>query len=184
MRGRTIRSNIWLAAAAVVLVVAAALLGWRLAGVQAAEHGAETRRPPQVRLASLAGGMVGFEDFEGQVVVVDFWATWCGPCVLQAKILGSLHRDLDGEVQFLAVNLGEERDTIERYLADHHIPYPVLMDPEEQLGDALQIYVLPTVMLLDRNGRIAFLRPGISDRGTLAGALAAIGVDARERPAA
>ena len=115
-------------------------------------------------------------DFEGEVVVVDFWASWCGPCRLQAKILEPLHEELDGRVQFLAVNLGEDLATVERYVAKNAFAYPVLMDPEERLGVDLQIYALPTVMILDRAGRIAFLRAGISDRPTLTQALAAVGV--------
>ena len=174
---RPSRPNLWLFLLAALLVVGAGLLGWRLAGVANGEPTTgPVSRPPDLRLAALDGGTVSLEDFEGQVVVVDFWASWCGPCKLQAKILAPLHEELDGRVQFLAINLGEDRATVDRYVARNAFPYPVLMDPEERLGVDLDIYALPTVMVLDQSGRIAFLRAGISDRPTLTRALAAVGV--------
>jgi thiol-disulfide isomerase/thioredoxin len=177
MAAMSTRSSLLLGGIAVLLVVGAGLLGWRLAGVANGEVvESAAPRPPQVRLDALGGGTVGFDDFEGEVVVVDFWATWCGPCRLQAKILEPLHEELDGRVQFLAVNLGEDRETIERYVAKNAFAYPVLMDPEESLGIDLEIFALPTVMVLDRDGRIAYLRPGISDRPTLTAALIEAGV--------
>ena len=188
MRASSSRSGYWLLAVAALMIVGAGLLGWRLAGVSKSEAGdGAALRPPDVRLAALEGGMVGLSDFEGEVVVVDFWASWCGPCRLQAKILAPMHEALDGRVQFLAVNLGEDLQTVERYVAKNAFPYPVLMDPEEKLGVDLEIYALPTVMILDRAGRIAFLRAGISDRPTLTDALEAagatgLGATANERP--
>ncbi len=171
------RSNLWLVGLAILLIAGAAVLGWRMAGVSAGEAQEGTaQRPPEVRLAALDGGMVGFEDFAGQIVVVDFWASWCAPCRLQAKILEPLHEELAGRVQFLAVNLGEDLATVEQYVARNAFPYPVLMDPQEQLGVDLGIYALPTVMVLDRAGRISFLRPGLTDAPTLNEALAAAGV--------
>ena len=171
------RSTLWLLGLAILLIAGAALLGWRMAGVSAGEAQEGTaQRPPDIRLAALGGGSMGFEDFAGQIVVVDFWASWCGPCRLQAKILAPLHEELGGRVQFLAINLGEDSATVERYVARNAFPYPVLMDPEERLGVDLDIYALPTVMVLDRAGHIAFLRPGITDARTLNEALAAAGM--------
>ena len=163
-------------ALAVLLIVGAGVLGWRLAEVGRGEaEEAAAPSPPDVRLAALGGGSMRFADFEGEVVVVDFWASWCGPCRLQAKILEPLYEELEGRVQFLAVNLGEDLATVEKYVAKNGFAYPVLMDPEETVGNELRIFVLPTVMILDRNGGIAYMRAGISDRPTLREALAAAG---------
>ena len=179
------RSNLWLLGLAGLLVVGAGVLGWRLAAVANGDslESAEPR-PPDVRLAALEGGTMRLADFTGEVVVVDFWASWCAPCRLQAKILAPLHEELGQRVQFLAINLGEDRRTVERYVAKNAFPYPVLMDPEEVLGVDLEIYALPTVMVLDREGRIAFLRAGVTDRPTLEGALAAAGASGAAEQAA
>ena len=78
---------------------------------------------PSFSLSSLEGRELGPQDFLGQVVVIDLWATWCGPCRMQAQFLDALHREYDGKgVQFLAVNSGEDTATVEAYV--QRTPFP------------------------------------------------------------
>ena len=154
------------------------VLAARMSWFASAEPRSELDYPvPDFRLATLDGDTVGPQDFAGDVVVVEFWATWCIPCRLQARFLEQLHAELAGEgVRFLAVDAGEDPDTVRRFVEEHPFPYPVLLDPEDSLGVRYRIIGLPTVMIIDRQGAISFLEVGVSDIPTLRRELEAAGL--------
>lgn len=115
------------------------------------------------RLASLDGGSLGTDDFAGQVVLFDFWATWCSPCHVQARILATLHEEFAArDVAFVAVSLGEPESTVRAFTDQRPFPYPVLVDPHDIVSNQLGIYVLPTIMVLGRDGEVVYLREGVS----------------------
>jgi len=122
----------------------------------------------EFRLKTLEGRALGPKDFGGQVVVVDFWATWCMPCRLQAQILEPVYRDYKGRgVQFLAANVGEESDTVKQFLKEKPFPYPVLLDPKQSVATDLGVLALPTLMVIDKQGKISYFQSGIADGDTL-----------------
>ncbi len=149
--------------------------------VSTTEAGAEAASilpAPDFRFASLDGEGIGPRDYAGEVVLVELWATWCGPCRLQAKYLEELHEELQGSgVRFLAISVGEDEATVREYVERKPFPYPVLIDPEDTLSQRYQLYGLPTVMIVDRQGVISFLETGISDANRLRLALRAAGAD-------
>lgn len=123
---------------------------------------------PSFRLAALDGREVGPQDFLGRVVVIDLWATWCGPCRIQAQHFETLHREYAAdEVQFLAINSGEDLAKVQAYAERTPFSYPVLMDPNETVMRRYQATGLPTVMVVDITGRISFFRVGTADPATL-----------------
>ena len=139
----------------------------------AGAQGGETAVELDFSLASLDGGELGPADYLGQVLLVEFWATWCTPCRAQAEILEELYAELSADgVAFLAVSLGEEEATVREFVEDRPFPYPVLIDPADTLSPQLGIYALPTVMIVDTSGQIAYLRLGLSTEGDLREALA------------
>jgi cytochrome c biogenesis protein CcmG/thiol:disulfide interchange protein DsbE len=120
------------------------------------------------QLASVDGRKLGPKSFPGQVVVVDFWATWCMPCRLQAEILEPVYRDLKGRgVQFLAANVGETPEDVKKFLKDKPFPYPVLLDPDQVVATKMGVFGLPTLMVVDKKGKISYLQTGIADGDTL-----------------
>lgn len=177
--GSSKASAILLVAVCVVLIALVGSLYWRFSlqpGESFAEEGGKPAAP-DFDLPTLEGARVRLADFSGQVLLVEFWATWCGPCRLQAQILERLYREHQGAgLEFLAVSLGEPDSVVREFVADDPFPYPVAVDSDEVLGELLQIYALPTVMVVDGEGRISYLQPGISDAETLNRALVAAGV--------
>ena len=154
------RSSILLSAAAFSLL----LFGCR----EGASAGGGVGSKPQFRLKTLDGRTLGPGDFPGQVVLVDFWATWCGPCQIQARILESLHGDFKAKgVQFLATNVGEDEDTVKGFLQKKPFPYPVLLDPDDTVSSDLGVFALPTLMIVDKKGKISYIQPGVADGPTL-----------------
>jgi cytochrome c biogenesis protein CcmG, thiol:disulfide interchange protein DsbE len=110
---------------------------------------------------------MGPSDFAGKVVVVDFWATWCGPCHIQAKILEKVRKDFEGEnVQFLAANTGESADRVKSFVKDKPFSYPVLVDTEDVAGD-LGVFALPTLLVIDTKGKVAYFEAGLVDADTI-----------------
>jgi thiol-disulfide isomerase/thioredoxin len=123
---------------------------------------------PTIAPSDLAGRTVALSDFRGRVVLVDFWATWCGPCHLQRQILEPLYREYRSKgAEFLAVSVGEDADTVKQFVAGQPFAYPVLIDPADELSPRLGISALPTLLVVDRDGKVSYFEAGVADAETL-----------------
>jgi len=164
----------WIAAGVLVLVAIAAwaAVSFRApAGSAAAAAGGGEF--PAFELAALDGGRVAAADHAGRVVLYDFWATWCGPCHVQSDILESIYPAAKGRgAEFVGIATGEPADVVREFLTRNPLPYPVLLDPEGKLEGELAIYGLPTLVVVDRRGRIAYRHTGLIDADTLRRVLA------------
>ena len=139
----------------------------RLAGAYvllAAAAAAGTNVPspaPDVELQRADGGTVRLSDLKGKVVLVDFWASWCGPCKLSFPALDAVykHRHQDG-LEVLAVNVDEDRRSAEEFLKDRPHDMPIFFDPRGRAPAAFRVDGMPSSYLLDRRGRIRFKHVG------------------------
>ncbi len=143
--------------------------------VERAGEGAQALQPmPDFSLASLGGERIDRADLLGKVVLFDFWATWCGPCHLQADILKQLYPEAAKRgIEFIAVSTGEDAATVRDFVSRKPFPYAVLVDPEEILGGPLEIMALPTLLIMDRRGQIAYRHTGVADAEAIDAALRA-----------
>ena len=135
------------------------------------------RSAPKISRSDLAGRTVDLASYQGRVVLVDFWATWCGPCHLQQQILEPLYREYQSKgAEFLAVSVGEDAETVKQFVAERPFGYPVLIDPADELSPQLGISALPTLLVVDKDGRVAYFEAGVADADTLRRIFAGAGV--------
>ena len=121
-------------------------------------------------------GVVRLADLRGRVVVLDFWATWCPPCLAMLPMLHELHGELRGRgVEVIGINAdgaAVPREEVRRFLARRPFPYPVVADDQE-VGARYGVYSLPHLVVVGRDGRIRRVFVGGVGRDPLAATLAA-----------
>jgi peroxiredoxin len=119
----------------------------------ALKPGAET---PGFRLPSLTGGEVDLASHRGQVVLLNFWATWCPPCVAEMPSLERLHRALGPEgLVVVTVSADEDQEELREFVDRYALTLPVLLDPGGRTAAAdYRTTGYPETFLLDRQGRL------------------------------
>jgi len=140
--------------AALVAVVVAVAFGYvHLAGNKgyALRPGAQA---PDFRLPSLAGGEVDLASHRGKVVLLNFWATWCPPCVAEMPSLERLHRALGPEgLAVVTVSTDEDEEVLREFVAELGLTLPVLLDPGGRVAaGAYRTTGYPETFVLDRSG--------------------------------
>jgi thiol-disulfide isomerase/thioredoxin len=124
---------------------------------------APPKSAPNIGLLDADGAMVQLAAYRGQVVLVDFWASWCPPCKASFPALDSLYREYQSRgVEVLAVNLDERRRDADAFLGDHPHRLKVLFDPKGASPVAFGVKGMPSSFLIDRTGAIRFTHMGYS----------------------
>lgn len=120
------------------------------------ERHAAPRPLPEVALGLADGGTVPLSAFRGRVVLMNFWATWCAPCVREMPSLARLHKRLRGE-DFTVIAVSEDRggpQAVEPFVRRHGLEgVPIFYDARMTASRALGIDGIPTTLLIDRDGR-------------------------------
>lgn len=117
---------------------------------------------PDFQRPSLGGqSSVALADYAGQVVYLDFWASWCGPCRLSLPALDALYRELgDQGFVVLAVNVDAYQEDADAFLKSHPVSYPTLRDADSTLPKRFAVKGMPTAFLIDRDGRVQHVHEG------------------------
>jgi thiol-disulfide isomerase/thioredoxin len=117
-------------------------------------------------------GRISLSGLAGNVVVLDFWASWCKPCVAQARILSQLApRYANDKVVFVGINTADSPDNAESFAEAHQLPYPSVYDTGE-VADAYGAQSLPTLIVIDAKGRVSQAGVGVVGASELESAIA------------
>jgi len=118
-------------------------------------------------------------DLDGKVVILDFWASWCGPCRQQAPIVERVAKKYEARgVTLVGIATSDQRRSAEAYAKAFPSSFPALHDADENVARAYGAHGLPTLAILDRRGKIVAVRSGLMREGQLTALVEA----ALERP--
>jgi peroxiredoxin len=116
------------------------------------------KRAPDFSASTLDGRTVSLAEFRGQKkVVVSFWASWCGPCRLEMPGLIKFykdHHDASSDFEILAVSIDENTKDAVDFAAAQKLNFPVLLDPRQKIADAYEVEGIPTMFIVDKDGKI------------------------------
>jgi peroxiredoxin len=164
--------------AGLILVGIAALMLWPRpeASASGSETGASLTVPvevnyaaPELTLFALDGKEYSLDDYHGQVVLVNLWATWCPPCKAEMPTLKAYYEAHQGNgFVTIAVNDGDPEEAVKTFAQEYGLTFPIWLDPTYQATDhAFKTRNLPSSFVIDRNGNVRLRWVGEIDRAAL-----------------
>jgi peroxiredoxin len=119
---------------------------------------------PDFTLPSLDGPNLRLQEQRGRVVMINFWATWCGPCRVEMPHLSKLYEKYRGSgFTVLAVNIDEDPHKAASLAKQLGMRFPVLLDTEKKVSRLYDLSTMPSTVLVDRDGRVRYVHRGYRD---------------------
>ncbi|HHQ14695.1 MAG TPA: TlpA family protein disulfide reductase [Chromatiales bacterium] len=119
---------------------------------------------PDFSLVNRQGQTVSLSDLKGQVVLINFWATWCGPCRKEMPLLEQLYERYEPlGFTLLGVNVEENPKDADAFLKETPVTFPVLFDPDNRVSKMYDVSAMPSTVLVDRKGQMRFLHHGYQE---------------------
>lgn len=122
---------------------------------------------PQLEFETFDGEVTSLAAYEGEPVVVNFWASWCGPCVAEMPEFETVHQDLQGEVRFLGLNTQDDRASADQLVERTGVTYDLALDPDGELFRAFEVFAMPSTYFVNERGEIAHQHSGIATEDQL-----------------
>ena len=110
-------------------------------------------------------------DYIGKPIVVNFWATWCGPCRTELPAFNKIYKEYSDKIEFLMVNLtdgyDDTEDEVKKFVKDNEYEFPVYFDIKYSATDAYKISSIPKTIFIDVNGNIVYSKLGAMSEETI-----------------
>jgi peroxiredoxin len=107
-------------------------------------------------VSNLSGGTIHLRDYQGHAVVLNFWATWCPPCVEEAPSLERFAERMQKQgVVVIGVSVDQDAAALEKFIASYHLTYPIGRDPDQGVASRYGTFQFPETYILDRQRRVA-----------------------------
>jgi len=125
-------------------------------------HAADGGGPaPAFTLAALNGETAALSQYKGQVVMVNFWATWCGPCQQEMPLLDQMYKKYKmAGFTLIGVSVDKDAAPVKDLMARKPVSFPVLLDPANQVSKAYHVDEMPSSVIIDRKGEIRYIHRG------------------------
>jgi peroxiredoxin len=118
-------------------------------------------------LENMEGDLKSIEDYMGKIIFLNFWSGSCSLCVEELSVLDGFYRENQKETVVIAVNLGEEKQEVDKFIENNNISYPVLLDLQKKVADIYRIQSTPTTYIIDKKGIIRNIHLGPMDRSKM-----------------
>lgn len=126
-----------------------------------APAGVTSAAAPDFTLKSSSGTNMKLSEFRGEVVLINFWASWCGPCRQEMPVLDELHRQYKAlGFTVLGVNVEEDSSAARKLLEEVQISFPVLFDNNSVVSKQYDVVAMPSTVLVDRDGNMRYIHKG------------------------
>lgn len=134
------------------------------ATLTAAAAALQTGAPaPAFQLNSNTGKPLALADFRGQIVLLNFWASWCGPCRQEMPILEQLSRQYHGKgVTLLGINVEPDSAAAVDWLKATPVTFPILFDTDSKVSSLYEVAGMPNTVIIDRKGQVRYIHRGYS----------------------
>ena len=116
---------------------------------------------PDFQLKNLDGQSISLSDFRGKPVLINFWASWCQPCVYEMPFIQEVFEEWSGQgLVVLTINIGESSSKAKTFMESHDLSFPVLLDTKQDVAEKYNIRGIPTTFFIDENGIIKRMKIG------------------------
>lgn len=120
----------------------------------------EGAKAPEFTAVNSTGEQVRLSDYRGKAVMINFWASWCTPCVREMPLVHQIAQDYQNDVETLFVNVGESKGTIREFMDKQAFDFPVIIDVTGNISGMYRITGLPATMVIDRDGEFRHILLG------------------------